>query len=125
MKLAGAKSKPVKKDKVPRKKTKVSSKAKDLDVGDELVTASTASPKSDSDLKVESKHKEVKPVRAFEGGFVNPALREAVNAHWRRSSETALLVAAIQEALVVDGMFVGLVFTRPSFVRKQGGGVLF
>ena len=92
---------------------------------DEILASKKASVKHTSDIPAEQIEQEaVCRVGSFQGGFVNPALEGAVNTSWRKSTEANLLLAAMEEALVVDGLFVGSIYAKASFVQKTGGGML-
>ena len=105
------------------KKEKVSSKPKrveqEVDPEDEVVV-----PDAGAVLEEANTPEEVKPVAAFEGGLVNPALRNAVNAHWRRSTESDILAQVLQEDLLIRGVFFGAIYMKPSFARRAGGSAL-
>lgn len=94
------------------------------DENEEVLAGKDSLSEQESSSDVDQKPK-VLEVPAFEGGFVHSAFKEAVSANWIKSSESAILLAAIEECLVVDGVAVGLVSARSSFERKQGGSVLF
>lgn len=110
-----------------KKKAKGKSKAspeskraeQELDQEDEIVV-----PDSEISLEEADTPEAVKYVPAFDGGLVNPALRNAVNAHWRRSTESDILAQVLQEDLLVKGVFFGAIYMKPSFARRAGGSAL-
>lgn len=63
-------------------------------------------------------------VAAFEGGYVSPALRNAVNSHWRKSAETTVFLQALNVGPCIDGVFFGAIYVKSSFLRKTGGSAL-
>lgn len=92
---------------------------------EEIVASGTNSSEQEIPVEETASKREVLRISSFEGGFVHSAFREAVNAGWIKSSESAILLAAVEECLVIDGLAVGLISARSSFERKQGGSVLF
>ena len=114
----------------PKSEPKKSKKSKakqtdDLDAGDaEIVASNSGHDDGEGPSPSKPKVKEVAKISAFCGGFVHPALEGAVNTHWRRTAESDLLLAAMEESLVVDGFFVGSIYVKSSFAQKTGGGML-
>lgn len=60
----------------------------------------------------------------FEHGFVNPALRNAVNARWKRSEEAEILYTLMSTTLAINGVYVGDIGIHTSFATKTGGMTL-
>lgn len=122
-----AKTKLSKKPKLPFKKAKTKPEAEAENFDSEDVEVKASGRKAvEAEVSEAKKVKvpEVAPVPAFRGGFVHSALDGAVNTHWRRSAESDLLLAAMEEALVIDGLFVGSIYAKASFVQKTGGALL-
>ena len=79
---------------------------------------------SEAEKDLEVVRVEVLTVEKFQGGFVHPALDGAVNSHWRRSEETNLLYGLMSKSLTLDGVYVGDIVSKPSFITKSGGAAL-
>lgn len=135
MELKGKKApKKAKKDKpspAPKStKKKVNTKGKklrgtaedDIDPQDETITVSSEIPE---EVEVqEQQATEVSPVLAFEQGIVSPAMATAMNAHWGRTEETLVLMMAMKNAFMVNGVFIGDIVIKPSFVKRSKGSAL-
>lgn len=97
------------------KKVKKSKSSAPLDDGDEVVEVTPDDANPTQSVKV------VELVRAFEGGIVHESLRNAVNAHWRRSAESDIFMKLLVDDLSVNGMYIGSIYVKSSFCKKQGG----
>lgn len=117
-----AKSSRSRKTKPTAPKTKKAPKHyEDLDDGDEVVsTVEEEAWPPESELV--SNRPEY--VTAFSGGFVNIALQNAVNAHWRKSPESELFLQLVKTELLASGVFIGSIRVKSSFIVRTGGMAL-
>lgn len=91
---------------------------------DEVITSDTDVDNLDEPAAPQPERKAAKPVPAFTGGFVHSSLTGAVNMQWGRTEETAAFMNAVKTTHVVNGVFVGDIEVRPSFVKRSKGSVL-
>lgn len=123
------KSSPAPKGTKKKEKVKVKTRSRahevvqdEVDVQDEIITEETEL--REDTAPEEPKVKEITPVLAFEQGIVSPAMKTAMNAHWGRTEETVVLMMAMRDAFMVNGVFIGDIVIKPSFVKRAKGSAL-
>lgn len=93
------------------------------DDDDEIITPTTDLQEEDVMEGMPAKSA-VTAVPAFKEGIVHPVFETAVNAHLPRNEETAVFMSVMRTTHLVNGVFVGDIVTRPSFVKRAKGSVL-
>ena len=96
---------------------------------DEVISPDTPVTQAES-ATLESLASEVKEalqvsvIPPFTAGIVSSSLQNASNAQWAKNDETVLLVEAMQTVYIAEGVFVGDIASKPSFVKRSKGVVL-
>jgi len=103
------------------KKARTAPAEEHMDDGDEVVQP--------GDVVQEFMSEEVKEpvtvrIPAFEGGFMSPILRDARNVAWHRTDELDLVSQVLHETFVRNGVFIGDIVIKASFVKRAQGGML-
>lgn len=91
------------------------------EVDDEVIVVP---PKKQVITEEHGEESEVPLVGPFQGGLVHKSLQNCVNATRRRSDESTLFELACSEVYLVDGVFIGSIYIKSSFVKRAGGSAL-